>query len=266
MTGTDLTPQAPRGALTITTDQDAFTDAQIEALGLSQASRGEALVFLHTCQRTGLDPAARQIHAVFRQGKMSIQTGIDGYRLIADRTGVYAGNEVTAEGPLDDGGAVEWVEVTVRKIVAGQVVAFKARAYYREYVQRRQDGSPNSMWRNMPRNQLAKCAEAAALRKAFPQDLSGVYTDDEMGQADRHSPTVTTAVPAATPAQLRALGDAAAAAGLSEPRDVHDAVVGIIGRDIASASDLTAAEAQAATEHLAMIAAENTAAEGEAGA
>jgi hypothetical protein len=67
---------------------------------------------------------------------------------------------------------------------------FSAVALWSEFVQTVKDKQtgqqvPNSMWSSMPVNQLAKCAEALALRKAFPQDLAGIYTDDEMGQADR---------------------------------------------------------------------------------
>jgi hypothetical protein len=57
-------------------------------------------------------------------------------------------------------------------------------ALYREYVQTDWNGNPTRMWKNMGANQIAKCAEALALRKAFPHDLAGVYTAEEMAQAD----------------------------------------------------------------------------------
>lgn len=187
------------GALSITDDQNEFTKAQLEAFGLSQANHGEQLLFLHTCQRTGLDPAARQIYAVMRKAwnpetrtkepRLTIQTGIDGYRLIADRTGAYVGNDVTETGPTNAEGYPEYITVTVQKLVQGHVCSFSARAYWAEYAQVF-NGKVGDMWAKLPHVMLAKCAEALALRKAFPQDLSGVYTAEEMSQAENTTVTV----------------------------------------------------------------------------
>jgi hypothetical protein len=66
-----------------------------------------------------------------------------------------------------------------------------AIAVYSEFVQLTKEGTPNSMWRKMPANQLAKCAESLALRRAFPEQLSGLYTSEEMGQADNAHPLPT---------------------------------------------------------------------------
>jgi phage recombination protein Bet len=193
---TDLATR-PAGALAITSDQDAFTEAQLEAFGIKDATRGEQLLFLHTIQKTGLDPAARQIYMVPRRDKRSgrdkytIQTGIDGYRLIADRTSLYAGSE---EAWQDGQGRFPLcATVTVWKIVQGNLRPFKATAHWDEYVQTYgADATPVQMWSKMPRLMLSKCAEALALRKAFPQELSGVYTAEEMAQADnQHAAEVT---------------------------------------------------------------------------
>lgn len=142
------------------------------------ATDDELQLFLYTCQRTGLDPLAKQIYAVKRSGKMAIQTGIDGYRLIADRTGKLAGiSDYIFDS--EDGKMPGKATVTVKKLLDGGTIAdFTATARWGEY----QAGGP--MWAKMPYLMLGKCAEALALRKAFPADLSGVYTTEEMAQAD----------------------------------------------------------------------------------
>ena len=191
--------------LTLAEDQSWWSERQIAGLrqvGIEGATQGDLLIFFHVCQRTGLDPFARQIHMVSRNQKegdrwvkkWTIQTGIDGYRLVADRAdhrdGTMREYEDTlwcdAEGNWSD----VWLKATAPTAAKVTVVRngkrFPAVALYREFVQTKRDGNPNSMWSNMPANQLAKCAEALALRKAYPQDLSGIYTDDEMAQADGH--------------------------------------------------------------------------------
>lgn len=147
----------------------------------------EMAVFIGLCKRTGLDPFAKQIYAIRRKGKMTIQTGIDGYRLIADRTEKYAGSD---DAFFDDEMSPNKATVTVYKIVGGQRCAFTASARWAEYYPGDASGQ---MWNKMPCTMLAKCAEALALRKAFPAELSGVYTGEEMEQAGeedhpRHAP------------------------------------------------------------------------------
>lgn len=152
------------------------------------ATDDELKLFVMVCQRTGLDPFARQIHAVKRwDGKekrevMSIQTGIDGYRLIADRTGLYAGSDepkYDTETEKNPGKAT----VTVWKLVAGQRVPFTRSARWDEFVQTTKEGNVTRFWAKMPYLMLGKVAEALALRAAFPQELSGIYTHEEMDQA-----------------------------------------------------------------------------------
>ena len=138
----------------------------------------DLLHFGMVCQRTGLDPFARQIYAIMRGNKMTIQTGIDGYRLTAARSGVLAGID-DAEYDSEESDNPAWARVTVYRMVQGVRCPFIAKARWSEY---RQASSP--MWKTMPYLLLGKCAEALALRKAFPAELSGMYTNDEMMQAD----------------------------------------------------------------------------------
>lgn len=173
------------------------------APGLNQE---EFALFCHVARVRHLDPLQRQIHAVKRNvwnktlnnsrggydQVMTIQTGIDGYRSIANRTGLYMPSDKAAS--LEDAGKPEMrITMWVKKYhpVSGSWHEFSATAYYREFVQTRKDEKlgnvPNSMWEKMPVNQLTKCAEALALRKGWPEELGGIYVDEEMQHAD--SPT-----------------------------------------------------------------------------
>jgi phage recombination protein Bet len=170
------------------------------------ASDDELALFVETCARTGLNPFMRQVHAVKRwdarekREVMSIQVGIDGFRLIAERTGRYVpGREPTFA--TDDKGKVLSATAYVKKLVANEWHEIAATAWYEEYVQLTRDGAPNSMWARMPRTMLAKVAESLALRRAFPADMSGLYSPEEMGQADVPAPAPMPAQRAEKPAQ-----------------------------------------------------------------
>ena len=162
-----------------------FNDDQVKLIKSTiakGATDDELQLFLYQAQKTGLDPLARQIHFVKRAGQMTIQTAIDGFRAIAARTGQHAG---TSDGIFEVQKGIDRpskATVVVKKIVQGIVSEFSATARWDEYFPGEKQGF---MWKKMPYTMLEKCAEAKALRKAFPEDLSGMYTNDEMQQADK---------------------------------------------------------------------------------
>lgn len=153
------------------------------------ATDDELALFINQCNRTGLDPFSRQIHAVKRwnsqskREEMAIQTGIDGFRLIAERTERYVPGREPSYTTAPDGSVIS-ATAYVKKLARGEWHEVAATAFWSEYVQTNKEGQPTRFWSRMPHLMLAKCAEALALRKAFPMELSGLYTTEEMGQAD----------------------------------------------------------------------------------
>lgn len=149
----------------------------------------EVQLFAAVCKKAGLDPFSKQIYPVkrwdtkLRKETMTIQTGIDGFRLIAERTGKYApGRE--PEFKYDQNGKLVSATAFVKKQTQdGSWHDVSATAFFSEYVQTTKDGSPTAFWQRMPHNQLAKCAESLALRKAFPIEMSGINTREEMEQS-----------------------------------------------------------------------------------
>jgi phage recombination protein Bet len=194
------------GSLAIRSDQLVWTEQQEAVLrqsGINNDVTGAELsAFLHLCQRTKLDPFSRQIYLIGRYDRRANrqvytpQTSIDGYRVIASRViaeqGANLGYEDTQwcdkEGRWMDVWLADTPPAAARVTVLRNGQRFPAIALYREYVQTGKENKPIGLWGKMPAGQLAKCAEALALRKAFPHDLAGVYTAEEMAQADNPQP------------------------------------------------------------------------------
>jgi phage recombination protein Bet len=200
-----------------------FNRDQIELLKRTIAyglTDDEFAMFVRQCIRTKLDPFARQIFAIKRRQydskrkeyveKVSIETSVDGFRLIAERTGKYMGQV----GPFWCGEDGVWRDVwlssdTPRAAKVGVMRhGFSEPLYtvakFDTYAQRSKDGSLIALWAKGPELMIAKCAESLALRRAFPQDLSGLYTSDEMGMVDNvyethHNKNIIDSQPATSP-------------------------------------------------------------------
>jgi phage recombination protein Bet len=181
-----------------------YTRDQVELVKRTLMPRGstddELRLFLSTANRMGLDPFAQQIRAIRRkewnadskqyEEKVSIEPGIDGFRLVAARTEKLGGKL----GPFWCGPDGKWLDVWLSEDppAAAKFGVWRdgfreplwAVAHWREYRQTKRDGSVTKMWSDRPAGQLAKCAEALALRSAFPHELGGTYTTEEMGEVD----------------------------------------------------------------------------------
>lgn len=164
-------------------------------LNIPNATKEDIAFFSQYCQRTHLDPVSRQIYAISyyekKSGRQRIQVllSIDGYRIIAQRTGEFEGVETFWCG--DDG---IWKDVWLEKKNprASKVIVYKkgankgisAVALFEEYA-----NMDSPIWKKMPALMIAKCAESLALRKAFPNALSGLYTIEEMSNSEINNKT-----------------------------------------------------------------------------
>lgn len=158
------------------------------------ATDDELLMFINVCKGLDLSPFLRHVHLVKRwdsklgQEVAAVQVGIDGFRSIAEGTQAYAGSDDIVYGPEQEVGKIKvpsQATSTVYKIVDGQRYPFVATARWDEFYPGEKQGF---MWRAKPYHMLGKCAEAQALRKAFPKVLGGVYTPEEMEQGAQKSP------------------------------------------------------------------------------
>jgi phage recombination protein Bet len=147
-------------------------------------------LFKAICQRTQLCPFAKQIYAVPRwdaklgRNSMTVQTSIDGFRLVAERTGKYAPGRATEYAFDMHNKLISATSFVKKQTSDGTWHEVSHTAFYEEYCQKTKDGSPTKFWKDMPRVMLAKVAEAACLRKCFPMELSQIYTKEEMDQSE----------------------------------------------------------------------------------
>lgn len=142
--------------------------------------------FATVCEKKKLDPMLKQIHLVERKSKDSfgkwvasytIQAGIDGMRVIAQRNCKIISYKRWTEKREDDLYGICEIDTEDRGKYYDELP-------FKEYVQTKSDGSPNHFWKQFPQTMIKKCAEESVLRMMSPEDLSGVYGDDEMSQAD----------------------------------------------------------------------------------
>lgn len=225
---------------------ERFTPPQV---GLIQrmnpdCSPDEFDVFLHTAASLGLDPLKKQIYCfVFSKDnpakrRMSLIVGIDGFRAIADRSGNYRPDDRAPRYVIDPAaidkdknplGLIS-AEVTVYKRVHGDWWPVTAVAYWDELAPLIEGGSwteneqgksyfkkdgkvmldpKKDNWRRMGRVMLAKCAEAQAIRRGWPEDLSAIHTDEEIDRAKTLDLTATEiAEAAAVERRLEMIGGA----------------------------------------------------------
>lgn len=288
-TSTDLAVRHG-GALAVGGDQTEWTEQQLAVLrsaGVSEeVTPAELSAFLHECQRTKLDPFSKQIYLIGRydkQAKRTVfrsQTGIDGYRVVAHRVVREDRTDLEYEDTVWCGPDGKWRDVWLaqKPPAAAKVVLYRGGKRYSavatlaEYAARYPSGDPYPMWARMPANQLEKCAEAKALRRAFPNDLGGIYTAEEMEQADARD-AVPGADAAAAPEHeaqrersaqrpvdengpsthgqrtklILAVRDKR---GITDDTQRRIVVSALVGRAVASFKDLTFSEAHQAIEAL----------------
>jgi phage recombination protein Bet len=176
----------PETALAEVMKDQNITRTQIELLKKTIASGStddELALFLTMAGRYQLDPLMKQIVFIKAGGKVIPYVGIDGLRTVADRTGHYAPGDETAFE--EDGTKLISATACVIKLVGNHLVKVYVTAFFDEH------NKPKShAWESMPKLMLAKCAEALALRKAFPAALSGLYEASEFGQDEPSGPVI----------------------------------------------------------------------------
>jgi len=167
------------------------------------ATPDELNLFFGMCKRTKLDPFSRQIYFIKdKTNKVMMQISVDGFRVIAERSGNYAGQDAPVWEDDKNGRPVKCSVAIYRWHGDVRYQAAVGVAYFNEYNRPGRDGR-ESNWDKLGHIMIAKVAECIALRKAFPNDLSGLYAPEEMAQAETTEHTTekqeTPDAPAAAP-------------------------------------------------------------------
>lgn len=158
------------------------------------------ILVMDYCRAANLDPMQKPVHIVPMYDKASggmrdvIMPGVNSYRVNAMRSGDYVGITEPEFGPMVDGACVgmagfqfpEWCKVTVKRMLRGQIAEFTAIEYWMENyaTTKKTEITPNATWKKRPRGQISKCAEAQALRKAFPEIASAPTHEEMEGKFD----------------------------------------------------------------------------------
>jgi phage recombination protein Bet len=197
-----------------------------DALGVKDLTDAELSLFAMVAQRSGLDPFAKQIYAIKRGGRVTFQTGIDGYRSTAARTGQYEGSSDPVFGEWSDTPFPhpESATVTVYRWQNGHRVEQTATAWWDEYYPGERGRIPRGpadvgyMWLTKPRVMIGKVAEAIGLRKAFPYVLNDLYIREEMEKAGPGDNPALVAAAQAPTARARLAARRVAMDAVEQPR------------------------------------------------
>lgn len=171
--------------------------ALVDAIFPTAKTPGAVILALAYCQARKLDPFKKVVHIVpiwDKERRCEVETvwpGIAEHRTTAARTKLYAGHDKIEHGPMitrtwpDGEGEItvtfpEWSQMTVYRLIDGQRCAFPGpEVYWLETYAAKKNDAPNTMWRDRPIGMLDKCAEANALRGAFPEELGEEPTEIE---------------------------------------------------------------------------------------
>jgi phage recombination protein Bet len=205
----EVTAPPGGGLMTVTGDQTWWNKQQLAGLsqlGIAKAPAGDLAVFLHYAQKTGLDPFARQVHMIERRekqgdnwvSKWTIQVGIDGFRVVRDRAARRDHHTVEFEDTIwfdaKGGEHKVWLDdetppAACRVVLLKDGFRFPAVLRMKAYMPVK-NGNPTGRWRMDSDHQLEKCCEAFATRRAFPQDLGGIYIEEEMESGIEQPPSL----------------------------------------------------------------------------